>query len=43
MSHKIPTKKQAIKAFEKINGLYYSNIKEDNYELAENPRPKGYF
>ena len=42
MAYKITLKKQAIKALEKINEPYYSNIKEAIYSLADNPRPKGY-
>jgi len=32
----------AIKALEKINEPFYSNIKSAIYSLAENPRPNGY-
>lgn len=34
-------KKAAIKALEKINEPYYSNIKTAIYSLANNPRPSG--
>lgn len=34
--------KQALKALEKINEPFYSNIKQAVYDLAENPRPQGY-
>ena len=42
MAYKVTLKKRAIKALEKINEPYYSNIKEVIYSLADNPRPKGY-
>ena len=42
MAYKVSLKKRAIKALEKINEPYYSNIKEVIYSLANNPRPKGY-
>lgn len=42
MAYKVSLKKRAIKALEKINEPYYSNIKEIIYSLANNPRPKGY-
>lgn len=42
MIFSITLKKRAIKAFEKINEPYYSNIKEAIYSLADNPRPIGY-
>ena len=41
MFYKISIKKRAMKALEKINEPYYSNIKKAIYELAEEPRPKG--
>ena len=41
MAHKIMLKKAAIKALEKINEPYYSNIKTAIYSLANNPRPSG--
>lgn len=41
MTYKVTLKKQAIKALEKINEPYYSNIKEAIYGLANNPRPSG--
>lgn len=31
-----------MKALEKINEPFYSNIKSAIYSLAENPRPNGY-
>ncbi len=42
MAYKITLKKRALKALEKINEPYYSNIKEAIYSLASNPRPVGY-
>lgn len=42
MAYNVTLKKRAIKALEKINEPYYSNIKEAIYSLADNPRPKGY-
>jgi mRNA interferase RelE/StbE len=42
MAYRVTLKKRAIKALEKINEPYYSNIKEAIYRLAENPRPTGY-
>ena len=42
MAYKVSLKKRAIKALEKINKPYYSNIKEVIYSLANNPCPKGY-
>ena len=39
--YSITLKKQAIKALEKINEPYYSNIKNAIYSLASNPRPQG--
>lgn len=41
MAYEVTLKKQAIKALEKINEPYYSNIKEAIYSLADNPRPSG--
>ena len=41
MAYCITLKKQAIKALEKINEPYYSNIKDAIYSLADNPRPQG--
>ena len=41
MAHKIMLKKAAIKALEKINEPYCSNIKTAIYSLANNPRPSG--
>ena len=42
MAYNVTLKKQAIKALEKINEPYYSNIKKAIYNLADNPRPSGY-
>ncbi|MEN9638221.1 MAG: hypothetical protein RLZZ262_89 [Bacteroidota bacterium] len=42
MAYKVTIKKRAIKALEKINEPYYSNVKEAIYNLADNPRPTGY-
>jgi len=33
---------RAMKALEKINEPYYSNLKSTIFSLAENPRPNGY-
>jgi mRNA interferase RelE/StbE len=41
MAYKITLRKRAIKALEKINEPYYSNIKEVIYSLADNPKPSG--
>lgn len=37
MTYKVTLKKQAIKALEKINEPYYSNVKPTIYSLADNP------
>jgi len=42
MAYEVSIKKRAIKALEKINEPYYSNIKEAIYSLAKNPRPAGF-
>ncbi|MGF1637183.1 MAG: type II toxin-antitoxin system RelE/ParE family toxin [Cyclobacteriaceae bacterium] len=42
MTYNVSLKKRAIKALQKINEPYYSNVKEAIYNLAVNPRPKGY-
>ncbi len=42
MTYKVILKKQAIKALEKINEPYYSNVKAAIYSLAANPRPAGH-
>jgi mRNA interferase RelE/StbE len=42
MTYWITFKKRVIKALEKINEAYYSNIKDAIYKLADNPRPQGY-
>ena len=42
MAYNVSLKKRAIKALEKINEPYYSNIKETIYSLADNPPPAGY-
>ncbi len=42
MVYHVTLKKQAIKALEKVNEPYYSNIKKAIYNLANNPRPQGY-
>lgn len=42
MAFKITLKKRAIKALQKINEPFYSNIKSAIYSLADNPRPQGY-
>jgi mRNA interferase RelE/StbE len=42
MQFTITLKKRVLKALEKINEPYYSNIKVAIYKLADNPRPKGF-
>lgn len=42
MAYNVTIKKRAIKALQKINEPYYSNIKKAIYSLANNPRPAGY-
>ncbi len=42
MTYQVTIKKRAVKAIKKINEPYYSNIKKALYQLADNPRPKGY-
>jgi mRNA interferase RelE/StbE len=42
MIYNVTLKKRVIKALEKINEPYYSNIKEAIYSLADNPRTTGY-
>jgi mRNA interferase RelE/StbE len=42
VAYKITIKKVAIKALEKINDPFYSNIKIAIYDLANDPRPMGY-
>ncbi len=42
MTYKITLKKRVLKALEKINDPYYSNIRVAIYALGNNPRPKGY-
>lgn len=42
MAYKVSLKKRVLKALEKIDEPYYSNIKEAIYSLADNPRPLGY-
>lgn len=42
MVYKITIKKVAIKALEKINEPFYTNIKNAIYNLADDPRPAGY-
>ena len=42
MAYKVNLTKRAIKALEKINEPYYSNIKEAILSLANDPRPQGY-
>lgn len=40
--YNVTLRKRAIKALEKINEPYYSNIKKAIYSLANNPRPNGF-
>jgi mRNA interferase RelE/StbE len=42
MAYKVTFKKRVIKALEKINEPFYTNIKLAIYSLAEEPRPNGY-
>jgi mRNA interferase RelE/StbE len=42
MAFTITLMPKAIKALEKINEPYYSNIKTAIYSLSDNPRPNGY-
>ena len=42
MAFKVTLMPRAIKALEKINEPYYSNIKTAIYSLSDNPRPNGY-
>ncbi len=42
MVYIITIKKVAIKALEKINEPFYTNIKNAIYNLADDPRPVGY-
>jgi len=41
MAYRITLRKRAVKALEKIDEPYYSNIKRAIYSLADNPRPQG--
>ncbi len=41
MAYRITLKRKAIKALQKIQEPYYSNIKTALYSLANNPRPNG--
>jgi mRNA interferase RelE/StbE len=41
MSYKVEIKTKVLKALTKINEPYYSAIKKQLYDLAENPRPLG--
>jgi mRNA interferase RelE/StbE len=42
MVYNVALKKKAIKSLIKINEPFYSAIKTAIYDLAENPRPKGF-
>jgi mRNA interferase RelE/StbE len=42
MLYKVSISKPAIKVLEKVNEPYYSQLKRAIYNLAKNPRPKGY-
>lgn len=42
MTYQITLKKRVLKALERINEPYYSNIRVAIYALGNNPRPKGY-
>ena len=41
VSYKITIKKSAVKALDKINEPYFTNIKIAIYNLGNNPRPEG--
>ncbi|MDQ6471489.1 type II toxin-antitoxin system RelE/ParE family toxin [Flavobacterium sp. LHD-80] len=42
MIYNIEFRNKVLKVLIKINEPYYSAIKKHIYDLAENPRPKGY-
>ena len=42
MHYRVTISKSAIKILEKVNEPYYSQLKRAIYNLAINPRPKGY-
>ncbi len=42
MIYTIEFQKKVLKALVKINEPYYSAIKKQIYDLANNPRPQGY-
>ena len=42
MHYRVTISKSAIKILEKLNEPYYSQLKRAIYNLAINPRPKGY-
>lgn len=42
MAYNIEFRNKVLKVLIKINEPYYSAIKNHIYDLAENPRPKGY-
>ena len=42
MAYNIEFSNKVLKALIKINEPYYSAIKKEIYDLADNPRPQGY-
>ncbi|GGF19023.1 type II toxin-antitoxin system RelE family toxin [Flavobacterium limi] len=42
MAYNIEFRNKVLKILIKINEPYYSSIKKNIYDLAENPRPNGY-
>ncbi len=42
MIYQVTIKSSAMKALEKINEPYYTNIKQAIYSLSKNPRPLGF-
>jgi mRNA interferase RelE/StbE len=42
MAYSIEFRSKVLKALIKINEPYYSAIKKQIYDLADNPRPQGY-
>lgn len=42
MAYQVTIRKRVIKTLQPINEPYYSKLKEAIYNLADNPRPRGY-
>jgi mRNA interferase RelE/StbE len=42
MAYSIELRSKVLKALIKINEPYYSTLKKQIYDLADNPRPQGY-